>query len=973
MRGVEGQLAGQGLEDKAGTYSQCKKRELLKYTACIMEQNNSFDLPKAFDPHASEATISNLWEKGDFFKANPHSNKPAYCIVMPPPNVTGVLHMGHALVTTLQDILIRWKRMSGFEALWIPGTDHAGIATQTVVERYLAAQGKRRTDYPREEFIKIVWEWKEKHEKVILSQLKRMGASCDFSRLRFTMDEGCNKAVNTIFKRLYEEGLIYRGDYLVNWDPVAQTALADDEVEYEERDGSLWYFKFPLKDGSEHCCIATTRPETMLGDVAVAVNNNDARYRHLIGKMILHPLTQREIPIIADPFVDPEFGTGMVKITPAHDPNDYQMAFRHNLEMINVLTPDGKINENGGAYQGMSRETARVEIVKKMQSLSLVETIKKHRNRVGVSYRSKAVIEPYLSKQWFVKMEPLKEQVSKRKESVKLIPGSWENTYDHWMKNLRNWCISRQLWWGHRIPIWYHKDDPEKMVCGVETPPEVTKEPEKWVQDSDVLDTWFSSALWPFSTLGWPEKTPELEKFYPNSVLITGHDILFFWVARMIFMGEYALKELPFPETFLHGLIFGKSYWKNNPDGGITYIMGEERKEYDLGKTPPKDVHSKWEKLSKTKGNVIDPLEMIQDYGTDAVRLSLCACANQSPQIDLDRRKFEEFKNFANKVWNGARFTFMHLEGLSTDELAKGFSKEDLALEDRWILSCLNKINCDVNQALANYSFDKAADSAYNFFWKEFCAYYLEIAKPVLFGKEGTPKEKVTKQKILAVVLCNVVRLLHPMTPFITEELFQLLKKRFPGLTANPQADPYTQEMVKALSFPVCSLSPYPQLIVEADISTEIEEGFALVEKVVYTVRNIRGEMKIPPATATDIFIATKNPLIRENIKILKALVKTNRVEVSEQLPKLSTISATGALGETEIMIPLPQELAQAEKGRLVKEREKLLKTIESLRGLLSNSDFHSRASPEVVSKQKEALHSAEKELDIIQNKLTLY
>jgi len=514
---------------------------------------NNEELAKAYEPALAEPKCSKLWEKLDLFRADPNSPKPPYCIVIPPPNVTGVLHMGHALVNTLQDILIRWKRMSGFEALWVPGTDHAGIATQTVVEKKLMAEtGKRRKEFSREEFVGHVWRWREESGGKILEQLSKMGCSCDWSRLAFTMDEPRNRAVRTMFKMMFDDGLIYRGDYLVNWDPVTQTALADDEVEHEERDSFLWHFRYPLADGSGHISIATTRPETMLGDVAVAVHPEDTRYKHLIGKEILLPLTNRLIPILADPMVDPAFGTGAVKITPAHDPNDYALAGRQNLIMINMMTPDGRVNEVGGKFEGMAMEDARKAVVQEMKALGLVEKIEPHKLRVGVSYRSKAVIQPYLSKQWFVRVSDFKEQLRKVVESkeVELIPSNWEHTYFHWIDNLRDWCISRQLWWGHRIPIWYRKDNPEIMACSAEgLPPEVEEDPDNWYQDEDVLDTWFSAGLWPFSTLGWPENTPDLKRFYPNSVLVTGHDILFFWVARMILMGEYALHKPPLPPS----------------------------------------------------------------------------------------------------------------------------------------------------------------------------------------------------------------------------------------------------------------------------------------------------------------------------------------------------------------------------------------------------------------------------------------
>lgn len=933
-----------------------------------MSKENQFDLPKAYEPKTTEEKWYRFWEEKGFFKADATSKKPPYSIAIPPPNVTGVLHMGHALVNTLQDILIRWKRMSGYEALWLPGTDHAGIATQTVVERHLmATEGKRRSDYTREEFLKTVWAWKEKSEKTILSQLKSLGCSCDWSRLRFTMDEGCSLAVRTIFKKMFNEGLIYRGNYLVNWDPVTQTALADDEVEYEERDSFLWYFKYHLVDGSGYVRVATTRPETMLGDTAVAVSPKDPRYAHLIGKKVRLPILEREIPIIGDHHVDPEFGTGMVKITPAHDLNDYKMGQAHGLPMINIFTPEATINENGGPFRGLSREEARGAVVKHMEALGLLEKTERHQLRVGVSYRSKAIIEPYLSKQWFVKTTPfvsnLKESVEKG--AVKILPSTWESTYFHWVNNLRDWCISRQLWWGHRIPIWYRKDNPEVMICyeGTDLPPEVKKDPDLWEQDPDVLDTWFSSSLWPFSTLGWPNNTKDLEKFYPLSVLVTGHDILFFWVARMLLMGEYTLGKPPFPETFLHGLIYGRSYWRSQKEGGIKYVTGEEKREYDLGKPVPKDVHSKWEKLSKSKGNVIDPLDLIEEYGTDALRMALCACANQTPQIDLDRRRFEEFKNFANKLWNGSRFVFMNLEDLPSESLSKGLSLDLLSLEDLWILSSINHLNGEINAHLEKYSFDLAAQMAYDFFWNDFCSKYVEIVKPVLFGKSGTPDERINKQKILVIVLLNMIRLMHPMAPFITEELFQLLKNRFPGLQNNG-TDPYSREALGSLQAPACIVAPYPQVISTTEIETTgISETFSFLEKIVYTIRNIRGEMNIPPQEATDVYFVGESSQLRDHLSIVQALVKIKEVFFQEETPLLS-FAAKGVVGSLQIVIPLPPHLAEKEKARLEKEKEKCHQTIQRLEQLLANPDFLEKAKPELIAKQKEALLQAEQEFN---------
>jgi valyl-tRNA synthetase len=941
------------------------------------------ELPKAYDAKSVDSKWYQFWNDRGFFSADPSSSKPPYCIVMPPPNITGALHMGHALVNTLQDILIRWKRMSGFEALWVPGTDHAGISTQTVVERHLIKTvGKKRKDFSREEFLSHVWQWKNEKEHNILNQLKRIGCSCDWQRQRFTMDEGNNHAVRKMFKLLFDKGLIYRGDYLVNWDPVTQTALADDEVEYEERQSFFWHFKYPLKDGTGYVNIATTRPETMLGDTAIAVSPKDSRYAHLVGKTVILPLMEREIPIIADYMVDQEFGTGIVKITPAHDPNDYQIGLTHKLPFINIMTPEGNINENGGIFAGLTMAEARQAVVAAMQERGLLEKIEPHIHRIGLSYRSKAVIEPYMSKQWFVKMEGFatKLRAAVKDNQTEIIPKNWESTYFHWVDNLRDWCISRQLWWGHRIPIWYKKDDPTQMIChdGEGEPEAVKKEPAAWIQDSDVLDTWFSSGLWPFSTLGWPEKSADLEFFYPNSVLITGHDILFFWVARMLAMGEFAVGQLPFPQIFLHGLIYGKSYWRNAEGGSIIYLNDQERREYEVGKPTPKDVHSKWEKMSKTKGNIIDPLEIIDDYGTDAMRMALCASATQAREIDLDRRRFEEFKNFANKLWNGARFVFMNLDGdfpLSVKEFEEGLDESLLGLEDRWILSKLNHTIQNVNDKLNNYLFDQAALEAYDFYWKELCAYYLEIAKPILFGKSGTPGERKNKQKLLTIILCQAIRLIHPMAPFISEELFQHMKERFSGISdAAMEADPYTVETVKALKCPACIVAPYPQLVRAADLNPDIEKTFQLVENIVYTIRNIRGEMKLPTNASTAIYIVgevnnEQFNLISNHCHLIAALIKTTGIEMHNSEPNTG-FASTGIMGSLKIVIPLPEEMLKQELARLEKEKERLEVSLERMRRQLSNEEFVANAPQQLVDKQKATVTQAEKELAEVSSKI---
>lgn len=926
------------------------------------------DLPTAYSAKEVEPKWYSKYEKSGFFRANAESSKPSYCIMIPPPNVTGVLHMGHALVNTLQDIVIRWKKMSGFETLWMPGTDHAGIATQTVVERHLIkTTGKRRVDFPRDEFVNHIWNWKEKSETTIISQLKSLGCACDWSRTRFTLDEGCSKAVRTMFKRLYDKDLIYQGDYLVDWDPVTGTALANDEVEYEERQGFLWHIKYPVIGGGE-IIIATTRPETMLGDTAVAVNPHDARYGQLIGKMIDHPITGRRIPIIADHFVDKEFGTGAVKITPAHDHNDYQMAGRHNLPMISIMDENGTINENGAPYTGRSMTEAREKVVHDLQNFGLLVKKTPHTLRVGLSYRSKAVLEPRLSKQWFVRLSHFKETLRSVVETgkVKLVPEHWNNTYFHWIDNLHDWCISRQLWWGHRIPIWYRKDNRDIRICfdGEGLPEEVRKNPEAWEQDADVLDTWFSSALWPFSTLGWPDKTPDLKKFYPNATLITGHDILFFWVARMIMAGEFALGEVPFKESFLHGLIYGKSYWRDAAGGGVTYVTAEEQKEFDLGKTLPKDVKFKWEKMSKTKGNVIDPIEIINEYGADACRFALASSTTEARQIDLDRRKFEDSRNFANKVWNGSRFVLMNLgDELPSDE------QIHLKKEDLWILSRLQETIAQVESSLTRYAFDKASISAYEFFWNEFCAYYVEMSKPALFGKT-TDVDKATKQTVCFSILSASVRLLHPFAPFITDEIFSFLKGRF---KPRHSSHSWLQEAITSLEAEVCFFSQFPK-VNKALINKEIEEEFTRFQALLLSIRAIRGEMKIAPTVATDLLISSKpnskgKKLIDEMSVPLKALVRIG--SITEATPDAIPVAASKApFEDIQLIIPIPQELLEKESARLKKEIEKLTMNVVRTTQQLETLKASNKAPQAIIDKTAAMLVQQQQDLATLESQL---
>ncbi len=943
------------------------------------------ELPSAYTPNDIEKKWSALWEARGIFHANPMSDKPSFCVMMPPPNVTGMLHLGHALDTTLQDILVRWKKMSGFETLWLPGTDHAGIATQTVVERHLLkTTGKHRLEFSREEFLHHVWEWKEKSERRILDQVRAIGAACDWQRRRFTMDEQCSRAIRHIFKKLFDQGLIYRGNYLVNWDPVTKTALADDEVEYEERQGSLWTIRYPIAGEDAFVLVATTRPETMLGDTAVAVHPHDERYRFLIGKDVDHPITGRRIPIVADEFVDPQFGTGVVKITPAHDPCDYQLAQRRDLPMINILTEEGTINEEGGRFTGMTVPEAREAVVNELRSLGLVEKVEPHKNRVGVSYRSKATIEPMLSKQWFVRLSAFKESlidyVATKKVSVN--PPLWESTYFQWMEHLRDWCISRQLWWGHRIPVWYRVDNPDILICheGEGEPEEVKKAPHLWTQDPDVLDTWFSSALWPMSTLGWPDNTPEMIKFFPTSTLITGHDIVFFWVARMIMMSHYALGKPPFYETFLHGLIYGKSYWREDPKVGIVYVSPEEKKEYDLGKKPlPSDVKCRWEKMSKSKGNVIDLLEIIEEYGADAMRLALAAVTTDASIIELDRRRFEEFRHFVNKVWNGARFVLSKLsaeenpDAAPTREDLYTCSLDNLAVEDRWILSRFSKAAAKISHSLETYAFDKATTAAYEFFWNEFCAFYIEIAKPAL--SSSTPKAlRTTKQALCLILLMDTLQLLHPFAPFITEELFSILKERFGTLEPERCHSPRLRDALARLKNEFLCQTPYPYPR-ECDEANEAEEQFEQIQQVLQTVRAIRGEMKIAPGTASDLYVigpltSPLQRLIRDNEHLVRSLVKMNTIIYEETPPAALTLASRAPLHDLELVVPLPAQMREQETLRLKKALEKVRTSSEKTQAQYDKLAASGRAPVEVIESLRLSIEQQRREQAMLQQQL---
>jgi valyl-tRNA synthetase len=874
-------------------------------------------LPKGYEPREVEEKWYAVWEEGGFFRADENSSRPHYSIVIPPPNVTGVLHMGHALNNTLQDILCRWKRMTGHEVLWMPGTDHAGIATQNVVEKQLASEGKDRHELGREKFVKRVWQWREESGGQIINQLKRLGASCDWERERFTMDEGLSKAVREVFVRLYGEGLIYRDNRLINWCPRCHTALSDLEVEHEEKKGHLWHLRYPVQGTDRFLVVATTRPETMLGDTAVAVNPEDERYADLIGKKVLLPLVDREIPIIADEYVDREFGSGAVKITPAHDFNDFEIGKRHGLEFINILDESGNINENGGSYNGLERYEARRKVVADLEARGLLEKIDDYANAVGECYRCRTVIEPYMSKQWYVDVKPLaKEAIAAVEDGrTKIVPQQWEKTYYEWMYNIQDWCISRQIWWGHRIPAWFC-DACGEITVSLQDPAECAHCGSSDIrQETDVLDTWFSSALWPFSTMGWPEETLTLAKFYPTSCLVTGFDILFFWVARMMMMGLKFMGEVPFKEVYIHALV--------------------------------RDAQG--QKMSKSKGNVIDPLTVIEEYGTDAFRFTLAAFAAMGRDIKLSTDRIAGYRNFANKLWNASRFALMNLEDFDPEGADLG--KLDLSLADRWILSRLSETAREVDAALTAYKFNDAANALYSFTWHSFCDWYIELIKEDLYG--GDPRAKACAQAVLFTVLEQLLRLLHPFMPFITEEIRQALPGRRP------------EKSIMHAAFPDGGDLP-----VDAAGAEKMER----IMDVVKAIRNIRGEMDVAPSRQIAAVLDCKSEpsaaVMSEGEGYIKALARVDELICGVDVERPAQ-AATQVAGEVEILLPLAGliDVVEEEK-RLDKEIAKVEKDVAMFSKKLSNEKFVVNAPPEVLEKDRGKLAAAQEKLGILQESL---
>ena len=866
------------------------------------------ELAKGYEPHDVEKRWYAEWESKGYFHAQATSDKEPYSIVIPPPNVTGALHMGHALNNTLQDILCRWKRMQGYNVLWMPGTDHAGIATQNVVERQLAAEGKDRHDLGREEFIERVWKWKAESGGQIIGQLKRLGASCDWERERFTMDEGLSKAVRTVFVKLYEDGLIYRDNRLINWCPRCHTALSDIEVEHEDKKGHLWHIRYPIAgEPGKFVVVATTRPETMLGDTAVAVHPEDERYKHLIGKKVVLPLIGREIPVVADDYVELEFGTGVVKITPAHDFNDFEVGLRHGLDKINVLDESGVINAAGHQYEGMDRFAARTRIVAELEEAGLQERIEDHDMSVGGCYRCKTVVEPYLSLQWYVKVAPLAGRALDAVKSGKtrILPKQWENTYYEWMENIRDWCISRQIWWGHRIPAWFC-DHCDNITVSMETPTRCSKcGSDELRQETDVLDTWFSSALWPFSTLGWPERTEELTTFYPTACLVTGFDILFFWVARMMMMGLHFMDDVPFRDVYIHALV--------------------------------RDAQG--QKMSKSKGNVIDPLTIIEQYGTDAFRFTLAAFAAQGRDIKLAEERIAGYRNFCNKVWNAARFTLMNLEGFDPDGIS--FEGLELSQGDKWILHRLNETARTVDETLSGYRYNESAMALYQFTWSEFCDWYLELSKQDLYN--GTPERKLAARYVLWYTLENLLRLLHPFIPFITEEVWQALPGTVGanGCSATIMLAPYP-EFRDSLSFP------------------EAAAGMERVMAVISGIRNIRGEMEVPPSKQIAVILSCDSEesrrLMKHNEGAIISMARVADLAIGCAIEKPEDASIQVA-GDIQIYVPLKGLVdVAAEEERLLKEIGKIEKEIEMFSKKLESPAFVDRAPAEIVAKERQKL-----------------
>ncbi|MFD2446238.1 valine--tRNA ligase [Bacillus sp. CGMCC 1.16607] len=857
-------------------------------------ETQELTMPTKYDPQSIEKGRYEWWLSGKFFEAKGEKEKQPYTIVIPPPNVTGKLHLGHAWDTTLQDILTRMKRMQGFDVLWLPGMDHAGIATQAKVEEKLRNEGKSRYDLGREKFVEETWKWKEEYASHIRQQWSKLGLGLDYSRERFTLDEGLSDAVREVFVSLYRKGLIYRGERIINWDPSTKTALSDIEVIHQDVQGAFYHMHYPLTDGSGNIDVATTRPETMLGDTAVAVHPEDDRYKHLIGKTVKLPIVGREIPIVGDDYVDMEFGSGVVKITPAHDPNDFEIGNRHNLERVLVMNEDGTMNANAGSYQGMDRFACRKQIVKDLQDQGVLFKIEEHLHSVGHSERSGAVVEPYLSTQWFVKMQPLADEaiaLQNKEEKVNFVPQRFENTYMRWMENIRDWCISRQLWWGHRIPAWYHKETGEVYVDH-EPPADI----ENWNQDNDVLDTWFSSALWPFSTMGWPNtESDDYKRYYPTNCLVTGYDIIFFWVSRMIFQGLEFTGKRPFNDVLIHGLV--------------------------------RDAEGR--KMSKSLGNGVDPMDVIDQFGADSLRYFLSTGSSPGQDLRFSMEKVESTWNFANKIWNASRFALMNMNGLTFEEIDLSGEK---SVADKWILTRLNETIETVTRLSDKYEFGEVGRVLYNFIWDDFCDWYIEMAKLPLYGDNEAAKK--TTRSILAYVLDNTMRLLHPFMPFITEEIWQNL--------------PHQGESITMAAWPTVK-----EELTDANAANDMK----LLVEIIRSVRNIRAEVNTPLSKKINMFLKAKDENIvaalENNRGYLERFCNPEELQIGIDLntpEKVMTAVVTGV----EIILPLAGLInIDEEISRLQKEWEKLNNEVDRVQKKLSNEGFVKKAPEKVIEEER--------------------
>ena len=887
-----------------------------------MEGINLENLEKTYDPAKTEDKWYEYWLENNYFapREEIEDEKGTFSIVMPPPNITGQLHMGHALDNTLQDILTRWKRMQGYRSLWLPGTDHASIATEVKVVDKMREEGVEKEDMTRNEFLEKAWEWKEEYGTRITNQLKKMGSSCDWSRERFTLDEGCSDAVEEVFIKLYEEGLIYQGDYIVNWCPSCHTTLSDIEVEHKETEGKFYHYKYPYKDREGYITIATTRPETMLGDTAIAVHPSDERYKDLVGAKVIVPLVNREIEIIADEYVDSEFGTGMVKVTPAHDPNDFEIGRRNDLEIVEVIDEDAKMTEAAGeAYAGLDRYEARKKVIEDLEKEGLLVKIEDHMHNVGECYRCDTVIEPLISKQWFVKMQPLAEPAIEAVEDsdINFVPDRFSKVYMNWMNNIRDWCISRQLWWGHRIPVYYCNDCDEVIVSKEEPESCPNCGSSKLRQDEDVLDTWFSSALWPFSTLGWPEDTDDLASFYPTDVLVTGRDIIFFWVARMIFMGLKFQDEKPFSDIYIHGLI--------------------------------RDAQGR--KMSKSLGNGIDPLDIIDQFGADALRFTLITGNTPGNDMRFREERLEASRNFANKIWNASRFVLMNLEDFDLDSVDEADLKPTLA--DNWMQSRLNTVAGEIDDALEKYNFGEMSSSLYDFIWNEFCDWYIELLKARLYQDED-PKAKLTAQYYALNTLESLLRLLHPVMPFITEEIWQKL--------------PGTEGTIMRAQYPAKE---------ESGLNPAAEEKMELVMSVIKSVRNIRNEMKVNPGRRIKALLAApeaKLDILEEGREYIENLARIKDLKIGgDELERPDKVS-TSIVKEVEVILPLEGMIdLDKEIERMEKEIEEMDFEIKRAEGKLSNKGFVNNAPQDLVEGEKQKLKEyREKKEKLIERKKEL-